>query len=230
MSESITLNPSHQESTASVIWLHGLGADGRDFEPIVPELALLEERGVRFIFPNAPFRPVTANGGMRMRAWYDFLDWGFSGQEDEQGLQGSEQRLLAFIQNEEAQGIPRERIFLAGFSQGGAVALYTGLRAAQPLGGLVILSAYLPMANSFVAPFNREGMKTPLFMAHGRLDSIIPWPLAESARERLRVLGCAVEWRSYAMPHAVCPEEIRDISRFLHQALDASDAQKPIIA
>ena len=198
---------------AAVIWLHGLGADGHDFEPIVPELEL--EKPVRFVFPHAPIRPVTINNGMRMRAWYDIYQFG-GGREDEQGLRASQKLVEELIR---AQGMPANRIVLAGFSQGGAIVLQAGLRQAGRLAGIMALSCYLPIASSVAAERAEANKDVPIFMAHGRYDDIIPIQRAQQSREFLEKLGYAVEWHEYPMPHSVCPQEIGDISACLAKVL-----------
>jgi phospholipase/carboxylesterase len=197
---------------AAVIWLHGLGADGHDFEPIVPELQLTQ--AVRFIFPHAPVRPVTINNGMRMRAWYDIFQFG-GGPEDEAGIRASEALLNELISQEKKKGI--NKIVLAGFSQGGAIVLQTGLRHAEPLAGIMALSTYLPLAGKL--DDEKSKLSPPIFMAHGVHDDIIPLKRAEQSKDLLVKSGYAVEWRTYPMPHAVCPEEIGHISQFLARTL-----------
>jgi phospholipase/carboxylesterase len=201
------------EPEAAVIWLHGLGADGHDFEPIVPELAL--EKPVRFVFPHAPVRPVTINQGMRMRAWYDILQLG-GGPEDEAGLRASQKLTEELIR---AQGLPANRIVLAGFSQGGAIVLLAGLRYAERLAGVMALSTYLPLASTLVGERSNENRQTPIFMAHGRYDDLIPMERAQASRDYLQKLGYAVQWHDYPMPHSVCAPEIADISSFLARVL-----------
>jgi phospholipase/carboxylesterase len=203
---------------AAVIWLHGLGADGHDFEPIVPELGLPADKPVRFIFPHAPIRPVTINMGMRMRAWYDILQLG-GGPEDEKGIRESQGLLEKLIQNEKTRGIPAGRIALAGFSQGGAIVLQTALRHPERLAGVLALSTYLPLSPRLEAERNPMNADVPVFMAHGSYDNMIPMDRAERSRDALAALGYKVEWHDYAMPHSVCPEEIRDIAGFLLRTL-----------
>jgi len=198
---------------AAVIWLHGLGADGHDFEPIVPELELA--RPVRFVFPHAPIRPVTINQGMRMRAWYDIFQFG-GGPEDEPGLRASQKLTEQLIA---AQGLPASRIVLAGFSQGGAIVLLTALRHAERLAGVMALSTYLPLAGTLAAERAEANRETPIFMAHGRYDDLIPMQRAQASREHLQKLGYAVEWHDYPMPHSVCAPQIADISSFLARVL-----------
>jgi phospholipase/carboxylesterase len=203
---------------AAVLWLHGLGADGHDFEPVVPQLRLPPQLRVRFVFPHAPARPVTLNMGMRMRAWYDILQLG-GGREDEAGIRESQALLEALIARERRRGVAAQRIVLAGFSQGGAVALHTGLRHAERLAGILALSTYLPLAASVAAERSAANAGVPLFMAHGRFDDIIPLERARQSRALLEGLGCKVEWHEYAMPHAVCGEEIAHIAAWLRAVL-----------
>ena len=203
---------------AAVLWLHGLGADGHDFEPVVPQLRLPPQLRVRFVFPHAPVRPVTLNMGMRMRAWYDILQLG-GGREDEAGIRESQALLEALIARERRRGVAAQRIVLAGFSQGGAVALHTGLRHAERLAGILALSTYLPLAASVAAERSAANAGVPLFMAHGRFDDIIPLERARQSRALLEGLGCKVEWHEYAMPHALCGEEIADIAAWLRAVL-----------
>jgi len=198
---------------AAVIWLHGLGADGHDFEPIVPELGLTKP--VRFVFPHAPVRPVTINQGMRMRAWYDIFQFG-GGPEDEAGLRASQKLVDALIRE---QPVGPEKIVLAGFSQGGAVALQTALRYPQRLAGVLALSCYLPLNTSVEAERSQANRDVPIFMAHGHYDDIIPLRRAEQSKQLLEKLGYKVEWKTYPMPHSVCPEEISDLSEFLLRIL-----------
>lgn len=198
----------------SVIWLHGLGADGHDFEPIVPELDLAG-LSIRFVFPHAPVRPVTLNGGMPMRAWFDLLDLDRHGRQDESGIRASAEQVEALIRRENARGIGSERIVLAGFSQGGAIALHLGLRRAEGLAGIMALSTYLPLADSLAAEASPAASKTPLFMAHGRQDPVLPFAWGQQARDRLLSGGYAVQWHAYDMPHAVCAQEIHDIGAWL---------------
>jgi phospholipase/carboxylesterase len=247
---------------AAVIWLHGLGADGHDFEPIVPELEL--PKPVRFVFPHAPIRPVTINNGMRMRAWYDIFQFG-GGREDEQGLRASQKLVDEMIR---AQGLPPEKIVLAGFSQGGAIVLQAGLRYAERLAGIMALSCYLPIASTVAAErivlagFSQGGAialhtalreprrlggvlalstylplaatlakerseanaGVPIFMAHGNADPVLPLALAERSRRALEDLGYSVDWHVYPMPHAVCPQEIAAIDRWLAAVAPAAAA------
>jgi phospholipase/carboxylesterase len=198
---------------AAVIWLHGLGADGHDFEPIVPELELTKP--VRFVFPHAPVRAVTLNTGMRMRAWYDIYQFG-GGREDEQGLRASQKLVDEMIA---AQGLPPEKIVLAGFSQGGAIVLQAGLRHAERLAGIMALSCYLPIASTVGAARSAANQSIPIFMAHGTYDDVIPIQRAQQSRAALEKLGYNVEWHDYPMPHSVCAPEIADISAFLSRVI-----------
>jgi phospholipase/carboxylesterase len=192
---------------ATVIWLHGLGADGHDFEPIVPELKL--PKPVRFVFPHAPVRPVTINQGMRMRAWYDIFQFG-GGPEDEAGVRASQKIVDDLIKAEKGR-----KVVLAGFSQGGAIVLQTALRHPERLAGVMALSTYLPLAGSLEKEASAASRTLPIFMAHGRFDDIIPIDRATRSRDFLTELGYKVAWHEYPMPHSVCAEEIRDISDFL---------------
>jgi phospholipase/carboxylesterase len=203
---------------AAVIWLHGLGADGYDFEPVVPELRLPAKLRVRFVFPHAPVRPVTLNMGMPMRAWYDILQLG-GGAEDEAGLRASQALVEGLIEREKGRGVPARRIVLAGFSQGGAIALQAGLRYPERLGGILALSTYLPLAGTLAAERSPASRDVPVFMAHGSLDPMIAVARARESRAALHALGYAVEWREYAMPHSVCAEEIADIAGWLLRTL-----------
>jgi phospholipase/carboxylesterase len=199
---------------AAVIWLHGLGADGSDFEPIVPELRLPKNLRIRFVFPNAPAIPVTINNGMRMPAWYDIVQLG-GGAEDEAGIRASQAQVEALIAREKQRGVPASRIVLAGFSQGGAIVLQTGLRLQEKIAGIMALSTYLPLAAKLAAERSTANASVPIFMAHGTQDPMIPVARAQASREALEKLGYKVEWRTYAMPHSVCGEEIADMAAFL---------------
>jgi phospholipase/carboxylesterase len=207
---------------ASVIWLHGLGADGNDFVPIVNELDLEGAPAIRFVFPHAPVRPVTINNGMMMRAWYDVLFGDLEGNSkraDERGVRESQALVGALIEREAGRGIATEKIVLAGFSQGGAVTLQTGLRYPKKLAGLMALSTYLPLAESLpqeAAPANRQ---TPIFMAHGAYDGVIPLVMGAGSMTLLTGMGHPVEWRQYPMQHSVCPQEIEDIAAWLRKVL-----------
>jgi len=203
---------------AAVIWLHGLGADGHDFEPVVPALRLPRRLAMRFVFPHAPEQPVTINMGMRMRAWYDIFQLG-GGREDDAGVRASEKLLAGLIEREKARGIAARRIVLAGFSQGGAVALQTGLRYPERLAGIMALSSYLPLAGTVEAERHAAGLDAPIFMAHGTQDEMIPLERAQRSRGMLESLGYEVEWRDYPMGHAVCPEELVHIADWILRVL-----------
>jgi phospholipase/carboxylesterase len=198
-----------------VIWLHGLGADGSDFAPIVPELGLPRTAAIRFVFPHAPMQPVTINNGYVMRAWYDILGTDLVRREDEKGLRASQGLIEALIAREAKRGIAASNLVLAGFSQGGAIALQTGLRHAERLAGIMALSTYLPIAGTVAAERNAANREVPIFMAHGVQDPMIVLARAASSRDKLVELGYSVEWHQYAMPHSVCPEEVRDIGGWL---------------
>ncbi|WP_353193992.1 alpha/beta hydrolase [Pusillimonas noertemannii] len=207
-------NPTH-----AVIWLHGLGADGNDFAPIVPELRLGNAPAVRFVFPHAPVQPVTINGGMAMRAWYDIRNADLAQREDAQGILQSQEAVRALIQRENQRGIPTGNIVLAGFSQGCAMTLQTGLRLPERLAGLVALSGYLPLAESLQAEFSLANKETPIFMAHGTQDPVVPLQRAQKSCQVLQEMGYSVDWKTYPMPHSVCLEEVNDIAAFLKQVL-----------
>ncbi len=205
----------------TVLWLHGLGADGHDFEPIVPELRLPADHGIRFVFPHAPHRPVTINGGMRMRAWYDITGPDLAGREDEAGILGSIATVEALIAAEGARGIPPERVILAGFSQGGAIACHGGLRHPETLAGIVVLSAYLPLADRLDGAAIRANHDTPIFQAHGRQDPVVPPSLGHYSQQRIAALRPAPEWREYDMAHGVCAQEIDDLRAWLQGRVGA---------
>jgi phospholipase/carboxylesterase len=209
---------------SSVIWMHGLGADARDFEPIVPELNLPTELGIRFVFPNAPIRPVTVNGGMRMRAWYDVLTMDLPRREDPDGVRASERAINALLERETQRGVPADRIVLAGFSQGGAMALHTGLRYPDRLAGILALSCYIPLASTLSGERRPANQQTPIFMAHGDYDAVIPMRYGQQGAELLENLGYRVEWQDYGMGHEVCWEEIRDVANWLGRVLAVSPA------
>jgi phospholipase/carboxylesterase len=204
---------------SAVIWLHGLGADGHDFVPVVPELGLPPAPAVRFVFPHAPVRPVTINAGMRMRAWYDVRDDRGVRQEDAGGVRESQRRIEALVAREGARGIPAGRLVLAGFSQGGAMALHTGLRHGERLAGILALSAFLPLADTLAEEAHPGGRETPILMAHGTEDAIIPLARGRRSRDVLVAAGCRVTWREYPMPHAVSEAEIADVGAWLRQVL-----------
>ena len=207
-------------ANATVILLHGLGADGNDFVPMVAELQLPATLPVRFIFPNAPSIPVTINGGYVMPAWYDILGLNLVDRQDAAGIQKSERAIVALIENEVARGIAYDRIVLAGFSQGCAVALHTALRLPHTLAGIMALSGYLPLADRTRTERQQANAHTPIFMAHGTMDPVVAVTRGEDSRDALVALGHPVHWHTYPMQHAVHPHEIADIAAFLKQVLE----------
>ena len=210
------------DPSVAVIWLHGLGADGSDFEPIVPELALAPTPALRFVFPNAPLQSVTCNGGYVMPAWYDIIALGGESREiDEAGLFASRAIVRALIAREVERGIASERIFLAGFSQGGAVAYLSALTHPQPLAGVIALSTYIPSAALITRELSAANRDIPLFVAHGTEDDVVPPAMGQQALELLRGFGLAPQWHTYRMPHSVCPQEIDDIGAWLRARLSA---------
>jgi phospholipase/carboxylesterase len=222
-SEIVETAPS---PTASVIWLHGLGADGHDFVPIVreivPRLTLPPQTGIRFIFPHAPKQAVTINGGYVMRAWYDVISTDLRQRQDRDGILGSYHHLLRLIENEIANGIAANRIVLAGFSQGGAIALYTALRFSKPLAGVLALSTYVPLAESTEEERTQQNQAVPIMMAHGDSDPILPYQAGAESRDLLEKLGYSVSWHSYPMEHSVCAEEVADIAVWLSEVLKSA--------
>lgn len=204
--------------SGSVIWLHGLGADGHDFEPIVPELRLPASLGLRFVFPHAPVRPVTINGGMAMRAWYDIVSLDREGPVDEAGIEDSTAILEALIEREEERGIDSSRIVVAGFSQGGAIAINAAIRSEKRLAGLLALSTWLALPG--VLETGSPDTSVPVFAAHGQFDPMVPMQYGRSSADRLSGAGFEVEWHDYPMAHGVCPQEIDDISRWLTSVFD----------
>lgn len=208
-----------ETASASVIWLHGLGADGHDFEPIVAELGDAVTRNVRYVFPHAPRIPVTINGGMVMRAWYDISDTDLANRADESGVRASAGIVEGLIEEELAKGLASTRILLAGFSQGGAIALHTGIRYEKPLAGILALSTYLPLQEAAAGEIREANRNIPIFLAHGSQDPVIPLALSERSRQFLASLGYPVQCHTYPMPHSVCPEEIRDMAIWLEQVL-----------
>jgi phospholipase/carboxylesterase len=201
---------------ASVIWLHGLGADGNDFAPLADEIEL--PVAVRYIFPHAPMMPVSINAGYVMRAWYDISDAAIR-REDEAGVRASQQLVEGLLAREKSRGTAANRIVLAGFSQGGAIALQAGLRHAERLAGIMALSTYVPLADTLAAEANPANREVPIFMAHGTADPMIPYARAQAAHELLLQQGYALEWHEYRMQHAVCPQEIADIGVWLRRVL-----------
>jgi phospholipase/carboxylesterase len=210
-------NPTH-----AIIWLHGLGADGHDFVPIVDELDLPSKKRIRFIFPHAPERPVTINGGYVMRAWYDIYHADFNHRQDESGIRESQQAIDALIIREQQRGIPTQHIFLAGFSQGGAMALQTGLRQAQPLSGIIALSCYLPLVETLATEASPSNASIPILMTHGINDPVIPIAYAIASKDELLAAHYQVDWHQYLMAHTVCGPEIADISYWLQRLVDHS--------
>lgn len=215
----ITLD-SGKHPQHSIIWLHGLGADGQDFVPIADQLSL--PVAIRYIFPHAPQRPVTINGGFVMRAWYDIAGSNINAQQDEQGIRASQVAIEALIAQEVARGIAPGNIFLAGFSQGGAIVLHTALRHASPLGGVLALSTYLPLAETIPLEAQTITQHTPFFIGHGRNDTVVPYALGAASRDVLLESGYAVTWHEYDMPHSVCDAELRDIEAWLTKQLNGA--------
>lgn len=203
----------------AIIWLHGLGADGNDFVPMVRELDLSGLPGIRFIFPHAGTMPVTINGGYVMRAWYDIIGTDLTRREDEAGLRASQLQVEALIAREKARGIAASRIVLAGFSQGCAMTLQTGLRHPEPLAGMLCLSGYLPLASVSASERTEASLTTPIFMAHGTMDPVVPFARAEQSQQALTALGYQVEWHTYPMQHSLCLEQVRDIGHWLRKIL-----------
>ena len=218
MSEGVEIETGRNPQ-AAVIWLHGLGADGHDFEPIVPELVQRSERALRFVFPHAPMRPVTLNAGYVMRAWYDIIALDRRAAEDENGIRHSQTVITELIRRENARGIATEHIVLAGFSQGGAMALFAGTRYPERLAGIIGLSCYQILAGRFAAERDPANQATPIFLAHGTEDPVVPPALGEAACGQLQAAGYTVEWHAYSMPHSVCPQEVSDIATWLRRVL-----------
>jgi phospholipase/carboxylesterase len=216
--EAIVMTPA-TPPTASVIWMHGLGADGTDFVPLVPELRLPDNVAPRFVFPNAPLRPVTVNNGMSMPAWYDIYSFGIKDREDTVGIRESAALVDGLMDRERAAGISAARIVLAGFSQGGAIALQAGLRYAQPLAGILALSTYLPLAATLANESSPENRAIPILMCHGRQDPVVPLDLARKSFEALKAQGYTPRLLEYPMEHTLCAEEIVAISQWLAQVL-----------
>jgi len=216
--DAVTLPPQGSH-TATVVWLHGLGADGNDFVPIVPELGLPRGHGIKFVFPHASIRPVTLNNGYPMRAWYDIVGLSRTGPQDTPGIRDSAQRINALLDAEIAAGVPSTRLVLAGFSQGCAMAVHTGLRFHSPLAGIVGLSGYLPVESTLAAEASAANRLTPLLLAHGSMDPVVPYALGKGSRDVLLDAGYAIDWREYPMQHQVCLEEIEHIGAFLRRVL-----------
>jgi phospholipase/carboxylesterase len=212
--ETVTVETG-PDPTFTIIWMHGLGADGHDFEPLVPELVERTMPALRFVFPHAPVRPVTINNGYAMRAWYDIIGIDRRSAEDFAGIQASAAAIVALIRNENERGIVTSRIALAGFSQGGAMALHVGTRHPEKLAGIIALSCYLPQARTFETERSAANQTTPIFMAHGSQDPVVPYALGDESRQLLASAGFAVEWHSYPMPHSLCEPEVGDLRRWL---------------
>jgi len=210
----VEINPN-QSAQRSIIWLHGLGADGHDFEPIVKELHLPLDNGIRFIFPHAPMMPVTVNQGMTMRAWFDIYEFSISAKIDEAGIAKSVNQLKDLIAKEEARGIPASNIILAGFSQGAVIALSTGLCYEKPIAGILALSGYLPHAKQLFQHASLENQSIPIFIGHGSMDTVVPYALGKTTYANLKQAGFNADWHSYAMAHSVCSEEVGDIAKWL---------------
>ncbi len=218
--EEVTLAPAGP-ATASVIWMHGLGADGHDFVPLVPELRFAANESTRFIFPHAPVRPVTLNNGMPMRAWYDIRALTREGRADEEGMRSSAARIEGYVRQEIESGVPANRIIIAGFSQGGAVALHVAPRFPERLGGILALSTYLVLVPKLAAEKSPANQDLPIFMCHGLYDPVLPLEFGAHSRDALRAEGYAVEWKQYPMQHQVCLPEIQDIATWLAARLPA---------
>ena len=216
--ETIELSTA-DNPVASIIWLHGLGADGHDFEGLVTEFKFPENLAIRFIFPHAPYRPVTLNNGYVMRGWYDISSLEFGQQEDTNGIQESSKAICQLIEQEISRGIQSHRIFLAGFSQGGAIALYTALRYQKPLAGVLALSSYLPLKDSLEKAASTANQNLPVFMAHGLQDDIVHYQYGLETRLLLEKLNYSIAWHDYSMSHSVCMEEINDIASWLIEKL-----------
>jgi phospholipase/carboxylesterase len=204
---------------ATIIWMHGLGADGHDFEPIVPELVRRGDRSLRFVFPHAPVRPVTLNNGYRMRAWYDIINLQRTAAQDEEGIRASHAIVETLIRRENERGIPSSKIVLAGFSQGGAMALYSGTRYPEKLAGVMGLSCYMLLESQFATERTAANHATPIFLGHGTQDPVVSPLLGEATRRMLEKEGYAVEWHAYPMPHSVCPQEVADIADWLRRVV-----------
>jgi phospholipase/carboxylesterase len=208
-----------RKPVGAVIWLHGLGADGHDFAPIVPQLVSPDERPLRFVFPHAPVRPVTINQGMAMRAWYDILGFSRGTPQDSAGIRASDAAVAELICRENQRGIATSRIVLGGFSQGGAISLFTGVRYPEKLAGIMGLSTYLLLEELLPAERTRTNFQTPIFLAHGTPDPVVELRRGAEARQLLEAGGYPVEWHDYPMPHSVCPQEIDDIGAWLRKVL-----------
>jgi phospholipase/carboxylesterase len=214
----IKIGPDQAEY--SVIWMHGLGADGYDFEPLIPELGLSDDYKIRFILPHAPTQAVTINGGMEMPAWYDILDSAkIDAQQDTKGIHQAADYIKAFIENEKSQGVSPKNIFLVGFSQGGVVALQTGLRYPEKLAGILALSTYLPLPETLATELSTANKNIPIMMTHGEFDQVIPIAIGRHSRDLIEKEGVKIEWYEYPMEHAVIPDEIEDISKWFKERI-----------
>ena len=219
MSQDLVEVETGPNPEATIIWMHGLGADGHDFEPIVPELVRRGERSLRFVFPHAPVRPVTLNNGYRMRAWYDIISIQRGAAQDEAGIRASHSIVEALIRRENERGIATGKIVLAGFSQGGAMAFYSGTRYLEKLAGIMALSCYMLLESRFAAERMAANYATPIFIGHGTQDTVVSPALGEATRRLLETEGYAVEWHAYPMPHSVCPQEVADIAAWLRRVV-----------
>ncbi len=208
-----------RSADAAVILMHGLGADGHDFETLVPELRLPPTSAIRWVFPHAPVRPVTLNGGMPMRAWFDVIGLDRRSEEDTAGIREAAKGIRDLIRRERERGVPADRIVLAGFSQGGAMALYSGLREPERLAGVLALSSYMPLVATLEAEAHPANVAVPIFMAHGTVDPVVAMALGEASRDHLQSLGYDVDWRTYPMPHSLCADEVADIREWLLRVL-----------
>lgn len=215
--DAVIIGP--EDAQYSVIWLHGLGADGHDFEPIVPELDFKTKARTRFIFPHAPSRPVTLNMGYVMPAWYDIVAINEQATQDETGIRETASRISDLIAHEQQCGVASEHIVLAGFSQGGAIALHLGMRYPQRLAGILALSTYLPLADTLAKEMAEANRNIPIYAAHGEYDPVVPISMGRHSHDYLDQLGYKVDWHAYPMEHSVCPQEIADISRWFDQVL-----------
>lgn len=219
MLETIELCSSIHTPNASIIWMHGLGADGSDFEDLAGQLQLPDALSIRFIFPHAPIQAVTLNGGMKMRSWYDLYELSTNSREDEKGLWVAHEKIAELIEQEHLRGIPRNRIILGGFSQGGALALYTGLRYSHALAGIIALSTYLPLAKKLSEQANPAQEHIPIFIAHGTQDPVVPYAWGKLSDAYLKKQGYKVEWHEYPMAHQLCLPEIADIREWIIKQL-----------
>jgi phospholipase/carboxylesterase len=218
MDEPVLIEPPGR-ADATIVLMHGLGADGHDFESLPRELDLPGAPAIRWVFPHAPVRPVTINGGARMRAWYDIRGLDGDAAPDEDGIRQSAAAASALVRRENERGVPADRVVLAGFSQGGAIALFAGLRHPERLGGILALSTYLPLDETLAAEAHPANAAVPVFLAHGRFDPVVPLALGKSARDLLAARGFDVDWHTYPMPHSLCPQEILDLREWLLEVL-----------